>query len=98
MLEKETKEVLKNVCLLPLAGRFTYIWILTIKNGISFLSSTYKFGALYRSSCLTTVKLFRCKCAMASNIWRPVDFEDDQAHSTRVQEGICQLIVIYMVT
>ncbi|KAL9954953.1 hypothetical protein ACROYT_G042544 [Oculina patagonica] len=23
---------------------------------------------------------------MASNIWRPVDFEDDQAQSTRVQE------------
>ena len=29
---------------------------------------------------------------MAYNIWRPVDFEND-AHSKRVQEGICQLIV-----
>ena len=55
------------------------------------------FRVLYRSSvglqcssCLTTEKLFRC--SLASNIWRPVDFEDD-AHSKRVQEGICQLIV-----
>ena len=28
---------------------------------------------------------------MASNIWRPVDFEDD-AHSERVPEGTCQFI------
>ena len=48
------------------------------------------FIALQCSSCLTTAKLFRC--SMASNIWRPVDFEDD-AHSKRVQEDICQLIV-----
>ena len=40
------------------------------------------FIALQYSSCLATAKLF-----MASNIWRPCDFEED-AHSERVQEGI----------
>ena len=51
MLEKETKEVLrKRLFIATIAGWVTYIYILIIKNGISFLSSSYKFGALYRSS------------------------------------------------